>query len=639
MSSNTSAPYSLSKCRTILKTGCKWYEKKRASLSSDQLAFFETHLQALDDACLKRDQNQANQEARLIEDFVEQHFKKSLFDYFSEIGLAILVALVIATVVRACWFENYEIPTGSMRPTFEEQDHLTVTKTAFGINVPLATEHFYFDPNLVQRTSIVIWSGENVPHLNSESKFMGLIPYTKRFIKRCMGKPGDTIYFYGGKIYAFDENGTDLIELRDSKWLGKLDHIPFTHFEGRRSYSKDPLTHATSQVVFNLMNQPIGRLKFLRSEMRGEIFNGSEWIKDEINAQKAPHDEIKTYSDFWGLRNYATTRILDADQLKKLAPRDLLSKIDKGILYLELRHTPSLSAPQPAFSNTYGVMISGFSTFIPLNESHLKALMENMYTCRFIVKNGKAHAYRLEDNDASDQFSQPTLPGVPDGVYEFYYGKAYNIGWGAIASELPKNHPLYSLEPKHIQQLYNIGIDMTTYVEPTSVDQYFPSRYAYFRDGSLYTMGGNIFTKDDPVLIKFNQFESQREQQATEVNPYVAFRDYGPPLDSAGELDKAFLKIFGYKIPQGKYLMLGDNHAMSQDSRWFGPVPAANLQGAPSLILWPPGPRWGIPLQKPYPIINIPRLIIWSIAGTIFLIWYFIHRRNLKKPHFKKKAM
>ncbi len=50
-----------------------------------------------------------------------------------------------------------------MRPTFKEQDHLSVTKTSFGLNIPLATEHFYFDPYLVQRLSVAIWSGMVYP--------------------------------------------------------------------------------------------------------------------------------------------------------------------------------------------------------------------------------------------------------------------------------------------------------------------------------------------------------------------------------------------------------------------------------------------------------------------------------------------
>jgi signal peptidase I len=178
---------------------------------------------------------------------------------------------------------------------------------------------------------------------------------------------------------------------------------------------------------------------------------------------------------------------------------------------------------------------------------------------------------------------------------------------------------------------------MTTFVDPSSRNQpFFPNRYVYFRDGALYTMGGLLMEKDDPLLMNFIARDKKKELASTSKSPYVAFQDYGPPVDSQGKLDKAFIKAFGYKIPEGHYLMLGDNHAMSQDCRYFGPIPQSNLQGAPSLIIWPPGDRFGFPNQKPYPLVNLPRLIIWGIAAFIALVWFILYRRSLKRSIFKK---
>ena len=60
------------------------------------------------------------------------------------------------------WFEPYTILTGSMRPTLKEEDYLVVSKTDYGINIPLQAAHFYFDPNLVQRGSVIVFNGENM---------------------------------------------------------------------------------------------------------------------------------------------------------------------------------------------------------------------------------------------------------------------------------------------------------------------------------------------------------------------------------------------------------------------------------------------------------------------------------------------
>jgi signal peptidase I len=633
-----SRPYSIRKSRRVMKTGYDWYRTKGKQLTADQLAWFETHLKALDQAILAKNRQEADRQARELEAFCQTHFSKSIWNYTTELVFAILVALVIAIVIRQMWFELYEIPTGSMRPTFKEQDHLTVTKTAFGLNIPLMTKHFYFDPKLVQRTSVVIWSGDNVPFLDSDSTFMKVFPYTKRFIKRCMGKAGDTIYFYGGKIYGFDKEGRDLIELRDNPWTHSLEYVPFNSFEGRTAAVQEPRHLFTNQILFYHFNHPTGRLiaQDVRGT-RGEVFNGKEWIKDQPDAQSRPHSTIQTYSDFIGIRNFAIARLLNSEQVETLTTHRL-EDMEKGLLYLELFHTPSLTYPSPQFFQRFGISIPGFSTLIPLQEQHLKALMDYMYTSRFVVRDGLAERYRLEDEHPTPHYSQPKFTDIPNGTYEFYYGKAVKVNWGGITQALPADHPLYSLNPIHVQRLFNVGIDMRKDAEPREKEQYFfPSRYAYFRDGDLYIMGGAIFKKDDPLLIAFHEREKKREADSTNWAPYVAFKDYGPPLTKTGALDKEFIQTFGYKIPEGRYLMLGDNHAGSKDSRYFGTIPATNLQGAPSLIIWPPGSRWGIPNQKPYPLLTLPRLIVWSIVLCILALWYSLYRRRLTKPIFKEK--
>lgn len=631
---NARSHYSLRKSRQIMKSCYKWYQKKGKTLSSDKLNFLESHLQQLDQALIEKNREKASAVAKELEQFSHNHFSRSIWDYSLEMLFALLFALLIATVVRQMWFELYEIPTGSMRPTFKEQDRLTVTKTAFGINYPLETKHLYFDPTLVQRTSVVIWSGDGIAHLDSDSTFLGIFPYTKRFIKRAMGKPGDTLYFYGGQIYGFDRDGNDLVELRHSPSLSKLDHIPFIHFEGRPAIIQEPRQNMSSKVNFNLINQLIGKYSFSRNDFKGEIFNGKEWIKDQPEAQKQDHSSIQTYSDFFGMRNYAMARLLTKDQIEAYTSISL-EGVEEAPLYLELRHTPSLSYPGPILDR-YGMAIAGFTTAVPLKEKQLKTLMNNMYTTRFVVKNERGDRYRQEGGQSFNS-SSPSFPGVADGVYEFYYGKAYKIDWGGIATLLPADHPLYSMDPKHIQMLYNLGIEMNTEFAPHSRQQAtFPNRYAYFRDGDLYVLGAPLLNSNDTILKSFNEREKIREEKGFAWQPYVAFKDYGAPVTENGELNKDFISIFGYKVPEGHYLVLGDNHAMSQDSRHFGPIPQANLQGAPSLIIWPPGERWGFPNQKPYPMINTPRLIVWGVVATILLIWYLVHRRRIRQPLFKK---
>jgi len=628
----SSRPYTLRKSRSILKWVYNCYRKKRKQLSPAQLETVEREMTSLDQAILNQEKESASQIASRLEQFAETHCKKTILGYAWELILALLFALIIATVVRQMWFELYEIPTGSMRPTFREQDHLTVTKTAFGINVPLETQHFYFDPELVQRTSVVIFSGDNLPLRDTNTTYFGIFPYTKRYIKRCLGKPGDSIYFYGGRLYGIDNHGNELVELRDSPWMHTLEYVPFLSFEGE-------MTSGSDQIVFlNQMHQHVGKLNFTRQgEIEGEVFNGKEWVKDQPLAQTSPHNHIETYSDIFGIRNYAMARLLTKQELKQQIGN--IEGISDGILYLQLHHTPSLNFPKPLIQREgagYNIGILSYSTVIPLQQRHLDALMDNLYTARFVVRDGRARRYLLDDQRFYP--GSPSFPGVPDGTYEFYFGKASSIHWGGISTAVSKDNPIYSKSPNNVQKLFNLGIEMNAAYSPRPNNQLlFPHRYAYFRDGDLYLMGAPIIKKDDPTLIAFHRKEEERQAASTAKNPYVAFKDYGPPLKD-GKIDIDFIRTFGVTIPEKHYLVLGDNHAMSADSRVFGFVPQNNLQGAPYWIIWPPGDRLGPPPQKPYPFMNIPRAIIWAIGLTILLCWYAYHRRSMKKPIFIKEA-
>jgi len=159
-----------------------------------------------------------------------------------------------------------------------------------------------------------------------------------------------------------------------------------------------------------------------------------------------------------------------------------------------------------------------------------------------------------------------------------------------------------------------------------------PSRYVYFRDGDLVALGASLFKKDDPALVKFTERESLKSQIAPSYRPYQPFSDSPPPFDSSGKIDKAFIKQYGITVPEKEYLVLGDNYAMSSDSREFGFVPEANLRGSPSFIFWPPGSRFGPPLQPGYPLLNTPCLIVYFLVGIILVVYNIYHRRKHKLP-------
>lgn len=633
-----STHYSLRKAKQVLHTGYNFHRKKSHKLAENALLTFETDLQQLESAILFKNREEADRIAHKLEKFYATYFKKNALDYCFEVGIAVVLALFIAVIVRQMWFEPYEIPTGSMRPSFKEQDHLIVSKTTFGINTPLSTSHLLFEPELIQRGGVVIWSGDKIDLPDTDSTFFGLFPYKKRYIKRLIGKPGDTLYFYGGLLYGVDREGNDIIDFHENPWLVKLDHVPFMNFEGRVTTAGSKENNL--QILFSQMNRPIGRLLLNNyREMQGEIFDGHSWIADNPEVANTPHTSPQTFSDFWGIGNFAMARLLTKEQLQFSAlDSESIKQLEEAPLYLELRHHPNLNYPQPRiFSDRidrFNIMLTPLVSVIPLQQHHIDAIMDNMYTARFVVSNGQAKRYEVKMPPFSA--NDPTMPGIADGTYEFYYGKASKILWGGVPRELPKDDPIYNHSALFVQRLFNLGPVMMKNFEPLSKHQtLFPHRYAYFRDGALYLMGAPILDKDDPTLLAFLKSEEDRAAQASKTQPYIPFKDYGPPMTSDGHINKAFIDAFGIKIPDKHYMVLGDNYSNSADSREFGFLPEQNIQGAPSWIVWPPGARWGAPHQLSYSWLTLPHLIIWGSAGIIIIAWWVIHCYNTRRPHFK----
>lgn len=544
--------------------------------------------------------------------------RKPLWRRLIDLIGALLIALVVATIVRQTWFELYEIPTGSMRPSFREQDRLTVSKTNFGINIPLMTDHFYFDPALVERGKVFIFSGDGIPVIDDTTAYFGVLPYTKRYIKRLIGKPGDILYFYGGKIYGVDKEGHSLNVFFEDPWMKKLEHIPFLTFEGMVS------TPQNQMILFQHFGQPVAKLTYNRiGVFKGEIYQNGAWKKAELTSLK----------NFWGMGNYGMARILNRNELRSLTsfhPEDF----EEAELYLEIRHSPNLIYPPPRLYKEgprLGVQLPSFESVIPLKPHHIAEIKKHLYTSRFIVQNGKARRYSAEETGFAA--GNPHLPGIPDGTYEIFDGNAQEIRFSGWARDLPKDHPLQNLTTEQVKDLFNMGIEMLNFYEPSGLFQtYYPHRYAYYNEGDLYLLGAPILRKEDPILEKFVASEKKRQAEAPLDQPYLPFVDAAPPLKE-GKIDIDFLRTYGLKIPDKYYLALGDNHAMSLDGRIFGFVPEKNIQGAPSWLLWPPGPRWGSPPQTAYPLFSVPRAIIWSVAGAIFLAWYLFRRRQRRNTH------
>lgn len=112
---------------------------------------------------------------------------KSVFrEYFEAICIAVLLALFIRTFV----VQAFKIPSGSMLPTLLIGDHLLVNKFIYGIRVPF-TGKLLIPIDEPERGDVVVF---RFPKDRSVD-----------YIKRVIGKPGDTVEVREKKVYINGE--------------------------------------------------------------------------------------------------------------------------------------------------------------------------------------------------------------------------------------------------------------------------------------------------------------------------------------------------------------------------------------------------------------------------------------------------
>ncbi len=109
--------------------------------------------------------------------------KKSTFREYTE---AILIALVLAFIIRSFIVQAFKIPSGSMIPTLLVGDHILVNKFIFGPQIPFTTVRL-FSFQKPERGEVVV--------------FLEPTERKKDFIKRVIGLPGETIQVINRKVH------------------------------------------------------------------------------------------------------------------------------------------------------------------------------------------------------------------------------------------------------------------------------------------------------------------------------------------------------------------------------------------------------------------------------------------------------
>jgi len=96
-------------------------------------------------------------------------------------------AILLASFIMYFFLQAFKIPSGSMRMTLLEGDHLFVNKFIYGIRVPYKKEKRLLSLKQPKRGDIIVFEYPN--------------DTSKDYIKRCMGLPGDIIEVKEKKLY------------------------------------------------------------------------------------------------------------------------------------------------------------------------------------------------------------------------------------------------------------------------------------------------------------------------------------------------------------------------------------------------------------------------------------------------------
>lgn len=109
-------------------------------------------------------------------------------------------ALIIASIIMYFIIQAFKIPTGSMRVTLLEGDHLFATKFIYGLRVPFSDGKRVLPVKQVKRGDVIIF--QCPPQALSPAEQMNNVK--KDYIKRCMAIAGDKVEIKNKKLYVND---------------------------------------------------------------------------------------------------------------------------------------------------------------------------------------------------------------------------------------------------------------------------------------------------------------------------------------------------------------------------------------------------------------------------------------------------
>lgn len=136
---------------------------------------------------------------------------KRRVSFWLELPFLVVLALIMAMLLKTFVVQAFYIPSSSMEPTLQVGDRVLVTKTAYLYREPVRGEIVVFSETVAAGTPAE--GNAVVAGLRSLASGLGLVQGSERdFIKRIIGMPGDVIEMRDGVVLINAEPLTEAPE-------------------------------------------------------------------------------------------------------------------------------------------------------------------------------------------------------------------------------------------------------------------------------------------------------------------------------------------------------------------------------------------------------------------------------------------
>lgn len=175
--------------------------------------------------------------------------KPSLARTLAEIPILLVVAAVIAFMVKTFVAQAYYIPSGSMLPQLKIDDRVVVSKLAYKLHDPRRGDIVVFDdPNTGTADDDEVDRSGVAKVLHKIGEGVGVVqPSTDEFIKRVIALPGESVSGHDGYVYINDHK---LIEPYLPQGVRTDDFAPQTVAKGKLWVMGDNRSGSADSRVF-----------------------------------------------------------------------------------------------------------------------------------------------------------------------------------------------------------------------------------------------------------------------------------------------------------------------------------------------------------------------------------------------------